>query len=339
MTAMWGLGAVGVDAERSAGAEVRPLDVGLLNNAADAAFDGTTERFRRFVERAGRGRAIRFHVVTLASIPRAPVDRPPRIWTTIEQAPVDGLIVTGAEPRTGNLRDEAFWPELDRFFGWAEATGTPLVLSCLAAHAAVLRNDGIRRVPLREKCFGVFEEECLPDADRLVGVAARLPMPHSRWNGLDEAELQACGYAILTRSAEAGVGTFACGRTDWLHFQGHPEYGGTTLLDEYRRDVARFMRGERPTYPLPPSNCLDDHALRELEQFRQHALDRTCRLRVADLPSVAAASTGVAPRWHEPATAILANWLDRLGRGLPDLAASLKGIPLEHHGLPTQPPA
>ena len=63
--------------------------------------------------------------------------------------------------------------------------------------------------------------------------------------------LAACGYIVLTQSAEGGVDTFVKKkkRSLFVHFQGHPEYGAQTLLKEYRRDIKRFLRGERETYP------------------------------------------------------------------------------------------
>ena len=59
----------------------------------------------------------------------------------------------------------------------------------------------------------------------------------------------------------------------FVHFQGHPEYGAQTLLKEYRRDIKRFLRGERETYPID--------AARILRQFRHTdsgSLSRECSI-------------------------------------------------------------
>ncbi len=70
---------------------------------------------------------------------------------------------------------------------------------------------------------------------------------------MDEAELVAKGYVVLTRAGDAGVDIFA--KDDdhlTLFFQGHPEYDGDTLAREYRRDVGRALSGA--TAPEPPAN-------------------------------------------------------------------------------------
>ena len=52
-------------------------------------------------------------------------------------------------------------------------------------------------------------------------------IPHSRWNEVRADALTACGYEVLTQSAEAGVDLFVKKKKDslFVHFQGHPEYG------------------------------------------------------------------------------------------------------------------
>ena len=66
-----------------------------------------------------------------------------------------------------------------------------------------------------------------------------MQIPHSRWNEVRADALTACGYEILTQSAEAGVDLFVKKKKDslFVHFQGHPEYSVRTLLKEYRRDI------------------------------------------------------------------------------------------------------
>ena len=46
----------------------------------------------------------------------------------------------------------------------------------------------------------------------------------------------------------------------FLFLQGHPEYEAGTLLREYRRDIARFLRGEREHYPAVPQGYFDARA-------------------------------------------------------------------------------
>jgi homoserine O-succinyltransferase len=67
----------------------------------------------------------------------------------------------------------------------------------------------------------------------------------------------------------AGVDTFVRERRSlFLFFQGHPEYDADTLPREYRRDVARFLRGERDSYPDLPKEYFDPITTDMLNAFR-----------------------------------------------------------------------
>jgi homoserine O-succinyltransferase/O-acetyltransferase len=137
----------------------------------------------------------------------------------------------------------------------------------------VLHMDGVRRALLPDKQFGVFE--CVRAADHplLAGVSAQLRIAHSRWNELPEAALASAGYTILTRSAAAGVDAFVKeGASLFVFFQGHPEYDERALLREYRRDVGRYLRRERETYPNLPEGYFDLAAAAMLSVFRATAL-------------------------------------------------------------------
>ena len=71
------------------------------------------------------------------------------------------------------------------------------------------------------------------------------------------------GYRLLTRSAAAGADAFVReeqGGSLFVFFQGHPEYETDTLAREYRRDVGRFLRGEREHYPAAPEGYFNDAA-------------------------------------------------------------------------------
>ncbi len=69
------------------------------------------------------------------------------LWDT----PLDGLIVTGTEPRAANLTDEPYWETLSKIVDWARDHTASTIWSCLAAHAAVLHADGIERRALKQK--------------------------------------------------------------------------------------------------------------------------------------------------------------------------------------------
>ncbi len=106
-----------------------------------------------------------------------------------------------------------------------------------------------------------------------------MQIPHSRWNEVRADELTSCGYQVLTQSVEAGVDLFVKEKKDslFVHFQGHPEYGARTLLKEYRRDIKRFLRRERETYPTMPHGYFDTTASKLLSDFREKVISESTR--------------------------------------------------------------
>ncbi|ACA18663.1 Homoserine O-succinyltransferase [Methylobacterium sp. 4-46] len=275
------------------------LTVGLLNNMPDAALAATDRQFSALLGREVR--LLRFHLPEIARGPEArdmlaPLSAPA---DALEGAGLDALIVTGCEPRAADLRDEPYWPALAGVIDWARDHTVSTLFSCLAAHAAVLHLDGIARRRMARKRSGIFA--CRPVAAHplLAGMPAVLPVPHSRWNDLAEADLAASGYHVLTRSDEAGVDLFVKPERSLLVFlQGHPEYDPDSLAREYRRDLKRFGRGERAEPPDRPVHYFDP----EIEA----ALDDHARGGWAGEPSCAPPA---APAWPPVAAQLFRNWL------------------------------
>jgi homoserine O-succinyltransferase len=221
----------------------------------------------------------------------------------------DALIITGTEPRATDLRDEPFWSALGEVLDWAEHNAVSTILSCLAAHAAVLHIDGIERHALADKCFGIFDHELVSDHPAVAGLPPRLQVAHSRWNEVRNDELESCGYQVLTRSADAGVDLFVKQRKAlFLFFQGHPEYESRVLLKEYKRDVGRFLRAERKVYPSMPKGYFDAAATTRLARFRERALAHPCDELLAEFPAVSGTHTSAVAQ-AAPAVVLYRNWL------------------------------
>jgi homoserine O-succinyltransferase len=222
---------------------------------------------------------------------------------------LDGLIVTGAEPRAADLEDEPYWDSLTRVLEWAESHTYSTILSCLAAHAGILHIDGIVRRPLGDKRFGVFTCVRVSEHPLTAAAPSRLQMPHSRWNEIPEGALLACGYRVLTRSEDAGVDSFVKQRKSlFVFFQGHPEYDATSLLLEYRRDIGRFLRGERDTYPPMPQGYFDEETAHALTALRERALSNRREELLAEFP-LAMAAGKVTNNWRSTAEGLYRNWL------------------------------
>jgi len=298
------------------------VTVGLVNNMPDAALEATERQFVELARASARSTVVRLVLYAIPQVPRGEAARRDmagryRPISELWNSRLDGLIVTGTEPRSENMKDEPYWGTLGAVIDWARHNTTSTIWSCLAAHAAVLQSDGIKRRAFKQKLSGVFECRPMAPHPMLRGAALPLCVPHSRCNDLPERALKACGYRILTRSTEAGVDMFARhDRSFHLFLQGHPEYEADTLLREYRRDIGRYLRGERDEYPAAPHGYFDGEAIELTEAFRKRALaDRRPDL-IRSFPK-RTLETGITTAWRATATALYENWFDYLkGRKL-----------------------
>jgi homoserine O-succinyltransferase len=293
-----------------------PIVIGLVNNMPDPALKSTERQFFELLSAAAGGRAIRLRCFSLPGVPRGAagqlyVRERHRDIRELWEERVDGLIVTGSEPRTPDLTDEPYWRALAELVDWAEENAASTIWSCLATHAAVLHRDGIARRPLGKKLVGVFDCARASDHPIMRGAAPRWQVPHSRHNEVPEDRLIERGYQVLSRSAEAGVDMFAAQRASlFLFFQGHLEYDRGALHREYRRDVGRFLAGERDDYPDPPRGYFDVGERAALSLFRQRALRRRSPELLVDFPAPATRPGPSA--WHGTAAQVYANWLSYL---------------------------
>jgi homoserine O-succinyltransferase len=291
------------------------LTIGLVNNIPDAALKATERQFMRLLQATARPYRIRFHCFSLPSVARSEdakwhIDAEYLHLAELRSRRIDGLIVTGAEPRAPTLQQEPYWRDLTDVIDWAKDNTRSTIWSCLAAHAVVAHLDGIERRPLETKCSGVFA--CEPVM--LDPLTAHAPLPlqvaHSRLNEVRENELAAAGYHVLTRSRQAGVDIFVRQfASRFVFFQGHPEYDALSLQREYLRDIGRYLARERDSYPGLPTGYFDSPTEGRLTRFEKRArLERHPALS-AELPALqlrAALDTGSA------AAALFRNWITLL---------------------------
>ncbi|WP_428540659.1 homoserine O-acetyltransferase/O-succinyltransferase family protein [Rhodopila sp.] len=240
------------------------LTIGLLNNMAPAALPGTERQFDRILSQAAKGVHFELRRFRLAGARPLNYETIDELWAS----ELDGLIVTGTEPKASALSDEPFWPALTKTIEWATRRTSSVIWSCLAAHAAVLYLDSVERKSQRAKIFGLFDSVKLTEHALMQNVQASWRVPHSRWNDLPEKELVTSGYTLLTHSGEAGADIF-CKRFEkslFVFVQSHPEYEPATLLREYRRDVARYASGQTATAPDLPKNYFDRQFALQLQR-------------------------------------------------------------------------
>lgn len=295
----------------------RELVIGLLNNMSAAALEATERQFTAMLNSASDGFSIhlkRYFFPEILQSESAALYRGlgyesvESLWNS----ELDGLIVTGREPLTPSLRDEPYWNSFVRVLDWTRSHACSTIWSCLAAHAAVLHMDGIQRVRSEQKHSGIFDCARVSDHPITAAIPDRFRLPHSRWNGLAEADLRRCGYEVITKTDQAGVDSFIKQeRSLFVFFQGHPEYQSETLLLEYRRDVGRFLRSESASYPGVPRGYFGEEALRELAEIQSHAAERPLEETLARLTALFS-TTSKENGWHATASTIYRNWLERM---------------------------
>jgi homoserine O-succinyltransferase len=294
------------------------LEIAIVNNMPDSAVEDTESQFCRLLAGASGKTPVYVRLYTLPHVPRGKrlqsyLSNNYGGFDDLFNRHLDGVIITGTEPRHSDLKREPYWSEMVALLNWSEENTTSTILSCLAAHASVLNSDGIVRTPLPDKQFGVFEFQKLCKHPLTRGTVDPVRFPHSRWNGIREDALQSAGYSILTRSSESGVDAFVKDKKQslFVHFQGHPEYGSQTLFNEYRRDVKRYLRAERDNYPSLPRGYFDEAVTRLLSDFRVKAVAERQEATMEFFPDETA--RGVLQNgWQESANQIYRNWLEYL---------------------------
>lgn len=312
-----------------------PITIGLVNNMPDAALKFTELQVRDLLSRAAEGREVSLRIFSLPEVPRSPEARR---YVAEHHEPVDrlwgghfdGLIVTGTEPRAERIEDEPYWPALARLVDWVDDHTISSVWSCLAAHAAAYRLDGVVRRPFDSKLFGVFDCTKVDDHPLVAAGPGVWQVPHSRCNELPEDALAAKGYSILSRSDLAGADLFVKQRRSlYVFLQGHPEYDATALFGEYRRDVRRYFAGETGQYPELPHGYFTDAASAALLAFRERAIGHRDVTLLEQFPAAVVGRELSAP-WRAAAARLYSNWLGYLtanrtrhrGRMRPDAPAA-----------------
>src|SRR6202050_5744625 len=303
---------------RPASKQTDYIRIALINNMPDSALEDTEIQFCELLDTAAGDIPISLKLFSLPELPRS--DGGQRhlnnFYFDINEllnGRFDGVIMTGTEPRQPDLRDEPYWPVLAKVLDWAETNTASTVLSCLAAHAGVLHSDGILRHRLSDKKFGVFEYQNIRDHALTAGGENAIRIPHSRWNEVRADALRSCGYEVLLQSAQAGVDLFVKKKRDslFVHFQGHPEYGTRTLLKECRRDIKRFLRGERETYPNTPHGYFDTAATKLLSEFQDKVTANPREELLTEFPETTVASA-LRETWQASAASVYRKWLQYL---------------------------
>jgi homoserine O-succinyltransferase len=180
----------------------------------------------------------------------------------------------------------------------------------------VLHLDGIQRRALPVKLSGVFSVNKTGRHPLLPGAGGAVFTPHSRQNGLDEGELVAKGYKILSRSDVTGVDAFVReAESLFVFFQGHPEYDADSLMMEYRRDVRRFIRGERARHPQVPTGYFAPMVERRLQALATRTIADPRPAMLLECSKTIAAHPPEG-HWMSATQRLYRHWLDLVAAGV-----------------------
>src|SRR4051812_7914392 len=99
------------------------IRIGLVNNMPDAAVEATEQQFLALLEAASDDCWVHLQFFSLPGIPRTQRGRDlTRHYLDIAElrtSDLDGLIVTGTEPRAVNFAEEPYWEAFTRVVDWA----------------------------------------------------------------------------------------------------------------------------------------------------------------------------------------------------------------------------
>ena len=302
--------------DRAKHQDIRELHIGLLNMMPDASLKATERQFMRLVGDCNQVVQFYVHLFTVPAIERSTntqqwIDDYYEDFATIKANGLDALIISGANPVSKHLEQEAFWPMLTEVVDWAKDNVTSTLCACLATHAVVQYLYDIKREPLAAKKWGVFEHRLTTQDHPLIRhMNTRFDVPHSRYNQVSRRQLTDSGVIILAESEQANV-HLAVSPDGFrlVFFQGHPEYDALSLLKEYKREVVRWFNSEIEKYPPFPENYFNRLTQEKMKGFKFEAeKSKSQKGPLPDWPEDWLV-TQIDNTWRDTALSTYNNWL------------------------------
>lgn len=178
----------------------------------------------------------------------------------IKHRTFDGMIITGAPVEKLPFEEVEYWDELCEIMEWSKTHVHSTLHICWGAQAALYYHFGIKKYPLSQKLFGVFEHRAdYKNSILFRGFDDVFMAPHSRHTYFKAEDIRADGrLKILASSKEAGVYAVSTDGGRQIFITGHSEYDANTLADEYFRDLKagepikipeNYFPGNDPTKP------------------------------------------------------------------------------------------
>ena len=188
---------------------------------------------------------------------------------TIANAPLDGLLLTGAPVEEYAYEDVHYWNEIATILKFAQQNITSTLGICWGG-MALAKMLGIEKEIFKDKLFGAFETRNLDRSNPVTGELDDVFWcVQSRHSGISdhvlEHEKKNGKINLLAHSEHGGYTIFESADHRYLMHLGHPEYEAQRLVEEYRRDIALG----RKDVPLPANINIDD----PINRWRSHGLE------------------------------------------------------------------
>ncbi len=255
-----------MDKERAVAQNIRPIEIAILNLMPTK--ETTETQFMRLLSNSPLQvniTLIKTSSYNATHVDKSHLDRFYKTYDEIKGQKFDGMIITGAPLENMPFEKVAYWKELKEIFDWTKSNVTSTIFICWGAQAALYHFYGIKKHPLKEKCFGIFAHQRIRDgvAEPLMrGISDEFHMPHSRHTIIYAKDiLHINGLKILAYSKKAGASIIKSVDNRQVFVTGHMEYDRFTLKNEYERDKAAGLGTK------PPVNYFADKDLTEVKMI------------------------------------------------------------------------
>ena len=192
-----------------------------------------------------------------------------KTFEDVKDQTFDGMIITGAPVEKMEFEEVEYWEELCEIMEWTKTHVHSTFHICWGAQAGLYYHYGIKKYPLENKLFGVFEHTAdYKNSMLLRGFDDRFFVPHSRHTTVKREDIEKVKeLKIVASSEKAGIYALLTENGKQVFITGHSEYDANTLNDEYIRDKQRGDKIEIPQNYYPN----DDETKQPVVKWRSHA--------------------------------------------------------------------
>lgn len=166
-----------------------------------------------------------------------------KTFEEIKDIKYDGLIITGAPIEQLDFEEVDYWDELKKIMDWSHSHVTSTLFICWGAQAGLYHFYDVKKHPLSEKMFGVFDHTIEnPKVPLVRGFDEVFQAPHSRHTEVRlEDILKVKELEVISISEKAGVYMVSDKLGKQVFVTGHSEYDPSTLKEEYERDKEKGL--------------------------------------------------------------------------------------------------